>query len=34
VHQPVRGQRATAATLVPSDAPADGDLVGVMSKVG
>ncbi|CCD95865.1 conserved membrane hypothetical protein [Bradyrhizobium sp. ORS 375] len=33
VPQPVRTQRATAATLVPSDAPTDGDLVSVMSKV-
>ncbi|CCE00349.1 hypothetical protein [Bradyrhizobium sp. STM 3809] len=32
VPQPMRTQRATAATLVPSDAPADGELVGVMSK--
>jgi small-conductance mechanosensitive channel len=30
----VRTQRATAATLVPADAPADADLVNIMSKAG
>ncbi|MGJ4898216.1 MULTISPECIES: hypothetical protein [unclassified Bradyrhizobium] len=32
--QSVRPQRATSPTLVPADAPADADLVNVMSKVG